>query len=129
MFRKLLVFGFCFLTGFLFRPPCGYFSLVDREAVVAAEAQVRAIQRPKICLPTADGVQESRQLKKLKRQYDSVIERRQRLIRENLEMPLITETERYANLEWKLYELQKKIGKQLVKENKTLVDKQICSEF
>lgn len=129
MFRKLFVFSFCFSFGVLFQLPIGDNSLGESEAFVTDEAQIEPMEKPNKCLLAAHGGHESRRMKKLTRQYDSLIKRRHELIQENIEIPLITESERYVNIEWKLYELRKKIEKQLLEENNTAVYKQFCSEF
>lgn len=123
MFRKLLVFSLCFLMGFLFQLPFGADNLAGREAVVPSGVLEKSTE-----IRTCDEAHESKELKKLKRRYDLLVKRRHKLVKENLKLPLITETERYWNLEGELHELRKKYRKQLPKEYRALVHRQTCSE-
>jgi hypothetical protein len=57
-----------------------------------------------------------------------VDEQAKKYLEKNSKMSLITETEEYANLEWKLYELRREYAKRLSGEYRTLVHREICSE-
>lgn len=128
MFRKLVIFSFCFLIGLLVQLPFGHYDPAVREAVMPGRIREKAAERPITCRPVSTDGSESQELKKLRRQYDSLKQRQHKLVVENLDMQLITETERYFHLEDRLEEVRSRYRKQLAKERRTLEHKQICSE-
>lgn len=127
MLQKIFIFSVCFLSGIQFQLAFGDDDPVVQQAVVPGGNWVKAEQKPENCRTLAAKSPESRELKKLGLQYDSLLKRLDKLAEEN-ESPLITETERYFDLMGKLDELRKEYRKQLVKEQRFLEHKQVCSE-